>query len=77
MRNTYYHNPVIKLNPGLMTLSNVPSRKRRTMRLAKLEAAPWQARTIAQQNIVPAKYLAMGNLTNPREPGRLAARYPK
>jgi hypothetical protein len=60
-----------------MMLSKAPSKNRSTIRLAKFEAAPWHIRMIDQQKIVAARYLPMGNLTKPKEPGILAKRYPK
>jgi hypothetical protein len=55
-------------------LSNTPSNTRSTIRDAKFVAAPWQARMMDQQKIVVAKYLPIGNLTKPIEPGKLATR---
>lgn len=43
-----YQMPVIKVNPGLIVLSNTPRSTRSTVRDTKLLAAPWQVRTTAQ-----------------------------
>jgi hypothetical protein len=69
--------PVIKLNPGLMMLSNTPSKNRSIKSEVKLEAALWHIRTMDQQRTAVERYLPRGNLTKPMDPGKLATRYPK
>jgi hypothetical protein len=72
-----YQTPVIKLNPRLIILSNIPRRTLRMKSEAKPEAAPWHIRVIDQERTAVERYLPRGNLTNPTEPGKLAMRYPK
>jgi len=55
-------------------LSKTPSSTLRIMRVAKLVAVPWQARTIDQQSTADVRYFPIGNFTNPTDPGILAAR---
>ena len=66
----------MRLKPGLMTLSRQPRKTRRVTRLAKFEAAPWHIKIMDQRKIVIDRYLAIGNLTKPTEPGKHATRYP-
>jgi hypothetical protein len=44
-----YHMPTTMTKPGLIALSNTPSSTRREVTPAKLEAAAWQVRMIAQR----------------------------
>jgi hypothetical protein len=57
-----------------MTLSRQPRKTRRVTKLAKFEAAPWHIKIMDQKKIVVDRYLPMGNLTKPTEPGKHAAR---
>jgi len=69
-----YHIPVISEKPGLMALSKTPSKKRRTMRLAKLFATECSVRITPQMNMSTLRYLPRGNLTKPRDIGYEATR---
>jgi hypothetical protein len=64
--------PVIRLNPGLMMLSNTPSRTLSMNRNVKLEAAPCHSSIVDQQTTVVERYLLRGNLTKLMELGKLA-----